>query len=356
MFNSPILDVVIGLVFIYLLYSLLATIIQELISTNLNLRAKVLKEGIARMLDDHHSNDNLSRAFYHHPLIKYLGQNKSRSKPSYLSARNFSKVLIDLLRGENVSLAQNISPLIQKALSDEKTQWGDGVQISPQTLSFLKSLWIEAQSDVEKFTKLVEQWFDDTMERATGWFKKKTQLILFIIGFSFAIVFNIDSISIAGKLGKDPKLAAQIADNAGVFIQNNKELINQLGAASETMAKDSLEAFAKRNKELLDMSTKLFNENITESNKLLGLGWTKTSKNGEEFNFESNFHWWSIFGWLISALAISLGAPFWFDLLNKLMQLRSSKKDSPTSAEKVSSNTQPITLNLNNPTSEEAVG
>jgi hypothetical protein len=356
MFNSTVLDVVIGLVFIYLLYSLLATIIQEIIATHLKLRAKVLKEGISRMLDDDHVDNSLSEEFYNHPLIKFLGQNKSRSQPSYLTSGNFSKVLIDLLRGEKVQAGQSFSPLIQQALSDEKTQWGAGVKISPQTLSFLKSLWIDAQGDVEAFGKLVEQWFDDTMERASGWFKKKTQFILFVTGLSLAIIFNIDSISIAHKLAKNPKLATQLADNASIFAQSNQELMNQQGISDATV-KDSLISILKKNRALVDSSTRLINENIADSNKLLGLGWTITSPNGEStFSFASNFHWWSIIGWLITALAVSLGAPFWFDLLNKLTQLRTSKRETPGAADKSGANTQPITVTLNNQTSEEAVG
>src|SRR5665647_1653992 len=109
MFNSVVLDVVIGLVFIYLLYSLLATIIQEIIATYLGLRAKMLKKGISRMLDDDVNAKGISDIFYGHPLIKYLGENKSHSNPAYLAAKNFSKVLIDLLRGENVQPGQSYS-------------------------------------------------------------------------------------------------------------------------------------------------------------------------------------------------------------------------------------------------------
>jgi hypothetical protein len=52
MFNSVALDVVIGLIFIYLLYSLLATVISEMIASVLGLRARNLKVAINRMLND----------------------------------------------------------------------------------------------------------------------------------------------------------------------------------------------------------------------------------------------------------------------------------------------------------------
>lgn len=353
MFNSVVLDVVIGLVFIYLLYSLLATIIQEFITTYLGLRAKMLMKGISRMLDDDIKATGISDAFYGHPLIKYLGENKTHSKPAYLTAKNFSKVLIDLLRGENVQPGQSYSPLIQQALFTGKTLWGESPEFSPQTLSYLRSLWADAQGDVEKFSSLLEQWFDDTMERVSGWFKKKTLLILFFIGLTLAIIFNIDTISIAGKLSKDPKLAAQLADNASVYIQNNKEILIQQFALPDSsmntgneVNKNNLDSIIIKSNSLMNTANDLVNGSIKDSNKLLGLGWE---------NSTTNFHWWSILGWLITALAISLGAPFWFDLLNKLMQLRSSKKDGTTSTNTTEAKSQTIIVNPQ-ATSEEAVG
>ena len=127
MFNSVALDVVTGLVFIYLLYSLLTTTINEAIASTLNLRAQKLEKAITRMLDDgvmHHHNfwsfigdfimgivkkiwdfillfsfkkrartknpGSLVESFYNHPGIKYLGENKIFNKPSYISHEFFS--------------------------------------------------------------------------------------------------------------------------------------------------------------------------------------------------------------------------------------------------------------------------
>ena len=76
---------------------------------------------------------------------------------------------------------------------------------------------------------------------------------------------------------------------------------------------------------LLDSAYSMSNRNIAEVNQVMGLGWSAA---------DDNFGWLSIPGWLITALAISLGAPFWFDLLNKLMKLRSSVAASSTTKSK----------------------
>ena len=391
MFGSTVLDVVIGLVFIYLLYSLLATLLQEIVATNINLRAKTLKKGIERMLDDdnikhkesssddekedneeipnHKDEKNiekLSKLFYKHPLIKYLGQNRFHSKPSYLTPQNFSKVLIDLLRGEDVQPGQNFNPLIQKALNDGKSRWGDETKICPQTLSYLKSLWADAHGDVEKFKSSLEQWFSDTMERASGWYKKKTQVILFFIGFFIAASFNVDTISIAKNLSTDKKARDQLVSMANAYVQNNKTSFADPKIDSSELKSNNqkLDSFLEV-KKALDID-------ITKANTILGLGgWppnkvtiTKSTvtKNGSvnivrtytppidsmalsctdkntpsgeiDFSFQNKLGYlfrlmfYHFFGFLITALAISLGAPFWFDLLNKLMKLRSSVTNS----------------------------
>ena len=135
MTGSVALDVVIGLVFVYLLYSLLATIVQEGIANLLRFRAKFLEKAIARMLEDGKSSpddDFLSsfisffrifpkakadlpvlKAFYEHPLIKYLAEDNTSSKPSYLTAQNFSKTLLDLMRGNDFAAGENPAPFIK---------------------------------------------------------------------------------------------------------------------------------------------------------------------------------------------------------------------------------------------------
>jgi hypothetical protein len=378
MFNSVALNVVIGLVFIYLLYSLLATIIQEVIATNLGLRGRILKKGISRMLDDGTTDKLLSQVFYEHPLIKYLAEKENpRSKPSYLSAQNFSKVFIDLLRGEDVQPGQDVRPLIQQALNSSQTQWISKININKETLRYLKSLWADSQGDVEKFKALLEQWFDDTMARATGWYKRQTQLILFAIGLSLAVIFNVDTISITKKLSSDPKLAAQLADNASAYMETHKSLGDQLRenqakqnkrlddilkrpAASQADSLHRTQDAASRRKLdsisnhqvdstntyitkqstiLMDSANAMINAEIKDVNQLLGLGWDchnpkKCCCQQSSICIAENLHWWSLIGWLVTALAISLGAPFWFDLLNKLVKMRGAGKTTDNNAAK----------------------
>jgi hypothetical protein len=419
MFNNVALDVVIGLVFIFLLYSLLATIIQEIIATKLALRAKILEKGIIRMLEDGKSSPNgttlslfsgrnalkdmrIAAWFYAHPLIKYLGENNRHSKPSYLSAQNFSKVLVDLLKGfggNYLNEAQQLNDSIQKGIiyhlpidlvSDSNNpaiqalqhQFGRSMQngkgdpnntseINPDTRLFLQSIWTEAEADIEEFKRKLEKWFDDTMERTSGWYKKHTQNILLLLGLFLAILFNIDTIAIAKKLTKDPKLREQMVQAASSYQEKNKELAVQLrdtqlkktDPAAYDLVKKSYSKVDSQSNELLDSARNMITGDIKNVNNLMGLGgWTWKGWRPHFHMYEDQLWLTMIIGWLITALAISLGAPFWFDLLSKLMKVRGAgTRIDPSSQNDQSSSTNqqlqaPTTINVNTQAGQEAVG
>lgn len=364
MFDNVALDVVIGLVFIYLLYSLLVTIIQEIVANKLSFRAKFLEKAVIRMLEDKHSDNNwagilINRMtekekkaykfysnFYAHPLIKYLSEKPGKSKPSYIINETFSKVIIDLLRGDNVTAGENMRAKIEESLKDGTLKWNkkagtEGDEIQPKTLLYLNSIWVDAQGDIEKFKELLEKWFDETMNRTTGWYKRYTQFISLLTGLIIAIVFNVDTIQIADKLEKDPVLRAQIVQQADAFVKAHPNLDEELKNATEKnvallksggssanldssikvkeleTAKD-YEALKRKGDSLMNQASELVQGDIKKTSEMLGNGIDSYEWKGFAEFFKS------VFGWLITALALSLGAPFWFDLLNKLMKLRSS--------------------------------
>ena len=370
MLNSGIIDIVIGLVFIYLLYSLLATLIQEIIASHFGFRGKMLERAIFRMLEDETKfnskftsvlylfrksgnggvKHSISYEYYKHPLILFLGERDNNGKPAYINKQTFSKVIVDLLRGKDVKPGDDIQSMIQKSLDEKTTNWGDA-KISEQTLTYLKSIWADAQGDVPKFKVSLEAWFDETMDRASGWYKKHTQIVLFFVGLAISIVFNVDTLKIVDKLEKDPKLRQQIVQQADAFVQDHPNLDTDLmqqeieykkavmrsmqidsslkKSDKGTVLEDSLKLvkyrlLKERKDTLLNRSEKIIKNDIKNVNHSLGLGW-------EAYDSSSFLNiFYSLIGWMVTALALSLGAPFWFDLLNRLMKLRGSVT-TPTS-------------------------
>jgi len=437
MFNSPLLDIAIGLLFIFLLYSLLVTSINETIATFFSLRAKMLKSAIVVSMLSDTSKDNrwvslakgigsffvnlmhwekkppnnfqkIGDQFFDHPLIKNYGSSRLFPLPSYIPTTNFSTVLLDVLKQDFNSKVNEIAsykstlPSVTDNLAVIKQNLGnasDAIKIkelleyygyhylennSPPPLSAIdKDTWQILQMhlsksiyDIGQFERKIEGWFDDSMNRVSGWYKRQTQLFLFLLGFIIAIIFNVDTIEIAGKLSTDkdardklvqmateavdkykddPRVkktvtvsGIEVLDNTGKNLANNDSIFKAYQAKA-----DSLKALLKGD--------------IGKTNEIIASGWgdyggkkTSTGKIGYVLGttFTSAK---KILGFLILAFAVSLGSPFWFDLLNKFVKLRGSGKKeedvSSTPAAKSNPAIAPVTVNLNTQsTGEEAVG
>jgi hypothetical protein len=344
----------------------MTTLIQEIIASHFGFRAKILERAVFRMLEDGNKfnskfrsvlylfkksgngglRNSTSGEFYEHPLIKFMGEDNCRGKPSYLKKETFSKVIVDLLRGDQVKPGDNVQELIQTALDSKKTNWGNA-KISSETASFLSSIWADANGDVTKFRVYLEEWFEETMDRVSGWYKRHTQFILFFVGFAIAIVFNVDTLKIVNKLEKDPTLREQIVQQADAFVKDHPNLdieivqqeIDFKKSFDERMKSDS--ALDKKNIDvyiedslkmakyqflkarrdtLVNRAESLIQKDIRNMHHSLGLEWESYECNSSMLGCILL----SIVGWTLTSLALSLGAPFWFDLLNKLMKLRGS--------------------------------
>jgi hypothetical protein len=344
MFNSIALDTVIGLIFVFLLYSLLATILGELVANWLGLRARMLRQAIERLLNDVYKgdleknklkltirsigsfllyeykefNDSIACRFYQQPSIKYLtkGHNKAfaflkKGKPSYIRTENFSDTLIQMCKGKGFGATE-----MQKIGFCLKF---NTLHIQPETLGHLTNLFTDSGEDLEKFKQKLNEWYNEMMERLGGWFKRKIQLILFLIGLIIAFAFNVDSIAIAKKLAKDKNAREQMVQMAIHASDSTSSISKALEQSQDSTVKDSL----------LRESYRQVKQATDDAGKVLGLGWDfpkSTTTYGKIcYIFTQPFrHPLILLGFIITALAISLGSNFWFDLLKKLVSIRGS--------------------------------
>src|SRR6266481_2038495 len=276
MFGSTILDVAIAIVFIYLLVSLVISAINELIAALLKSRAKNLVKGIQALLQDPSPTGWVER-LYEHPLIASLST--PNSKPSYIPSRTFALALLDLIAPATTDGTRTVADL--KA----------GMANLPEPLQrTLTTLLEEAQHDAERLKTQIEIWFNSGMDRASGWYKRKTQWIQFFLGLALVILLNIDSVHIGRTLlAVNSPLRASLVESA-------KSFVAQPGGTNRPI-KDVVEAI---------------------STASLPIGWSELPKRNQWLTMA--------LGWLITACAVSLGAPFWFDLLNKFVNVRASGK------------------------------
>jgi hypothetical protein len=294
MFGSTILDVAVAIVFIYLLVSLVVSAMNELIAALLKSRAKNLVKGIQALLQDPSQTGWVAR-LYEHPLIESLSP--PNSKPSYIPSRTFALALLDLIAPATTDGS--------RTLADLKT----GMANLPESLQrTLTTLLEESQHDVERLKTQIEIWFNNGMDRASGWYKRKTQWIQFFLGLGLVIFLNVDSVHIGRTLfAINSPLRASLVESA-------KSFVVQPGGTNRPI-KDVVEAI---------------------STVSLPIGWSEFPK-PDQLPIV-------LLGWLITAFAVSLGAPFWFDLLNKFVNVRASGKapeEQPKSPKEVPVPKQP---------------
>jgi hypothetical protein len=295
MFSSNILDVAVGLVFVFLLLSLISSSANELIETFMRKRAAFLEKGIKEMMGDRDSK--LSQEFvqkiYDHGLVNslYIGSylDPKRVLPTYIPSRNFALAVLDLWKS-----GEKLPANVGKALAAFDKVAQDRASA--------------AQDKAELMQKEVENWYNSSMDRVSGWYKRRSQIFVIVLGVTITVLVNADCIQIAKRLSTDANMrqaAARLAEK-------------QTGPAS-TNATTPLDQMKK---------------NLTDLDGIgLPLGWSPRPQSLAEVLSQCKDHW---VGWLITALAISLGAPFWFDVLNKIIVVRSTVKPSEKSGPEAS--------------------
>jgi len=306
MFGSALLDVAVGMVFVYLLLSLICSAFNELLETRLKNRARDLERGIKGLLGP---NTGLVDKFYNHGLIfslfrgTYAEASKNRTLPSYIPSKDFATAVANILgpAGGNVPSPADVRNSINQITND-------------QVKSALLSLLNDAQNDLDKFRAGLEDWFNSTMDRVSGWYKRRTHVIIFVCAFLIAVAMNVNSISLAQDLWTNQaKREALVGAAQGYFDKHPASAgANSLGSAASN----------------LDQGLKADIDELRGTS--LPIGWSQSVLQNLG---KSPLLWFAaVLGWLLTACAASLGAPFWFDLLGKIIVVRSSIKPGEKSA------------------------
>jgi hypothetical protein len=320
MFGSVVLEIVVGLTFIYLLLSLLCSAAKEGLEALMKKRAIDLERGIKELLADP-KGDGMAKRLYEHPIIDGLfkgdfeGQKGGRfwtNLPSYIPARQFALALIDVIH--RMAPEPKDSPSQGPAIHS-LSRLRDGINMLPddeQVKGGLLALVAAADDDLNKARGNIEAWFNDSMDRVAGWYKRWSQAVILVLGLLLVVLLNADTIAISNALVGDPS--------------ERQALIT---IAQESVKKQSGEAAG-------DLAQKL--EKDRQDLRKLGLpiGWDR--KDPRVWPVDPSGWAMKVLGLLLTVLAISLGAPFWFDVLNKFMVVRSTVKPQEKSPKEKSKN------------------
>jgi hypothetical protein len=364
LFGSTVLEVAVGLICLYFLLSIVCSSAMEVVASVLQLRAKQLEKTLANLIND----PELLSQVLNHPLVRSLGQRNSRlrgqardaatleGRPSYIPARLFSQVLLyvlanpagagdgevtmnrvcataralasaaateaayeakrltgtallTLIQGAHGDLGVAVGALQDKAPARALDAVGEvaGRIQEPRIRAAALGLVAdgrqgldEATHDLGQLRARLESWFDEAMDRASGAYKRDTLRWMAAIAIAVTVLTGADSVRFVSRLYADPlvrtQLAAQASHQAGapLLVQGGSAPLPTLGTAVEQLEPlETLFGYADYPSQGSGAAVPL---------------WVLSRLGGE----------------LVTVFAILLGAPFWFDLLQKLVNLRAA--------------------------------
>lgn len=243
------------------------------------------------------------------------------------------------IKADGQLLHAKIAEVIERSGNEEADEIWDVINNIPENL--LDSMVAIAQQtqakieDIEEglveFRRGLENWFNNGMQRANGVYKRNSKGFAFILGLLIAIAANVDTFYIVNQLSQDSVLRGQLAnqaatvnfeagtpeDRAALEAQTGIEIEDldlPIGWSTDNRSQQTLYRLGIRqskeeNYQQIDPETgKITITNIGQFTTLDRVwGWLKQSG-----------------GWLISGVAISMGAPFWFELLSKVVDIKNT--------------------------------
>jgi hypothetical protein len=375
MFGSPILDVAIGMAFIYLLLSLIASALQEILASFTQARAANLQRGLRSLFsnDKFTSDTTLVDLIYDHGLIRSLYQDPEKDfiaptgvrkvtcalsigltwikggirfvlglappgipfkpkdilLPAYIPSRAFAMALIDILNDPKPHGWDSLKN-IESNLTNLRLRYPGN-----KAVEALLALVKDAAGKPEQLQTNIENWYNDSMDRVSGWYKRYVQRILLLIGLALALMFNVDSVRMAKVLWTDKDARQATMDAANEYLKEHPGAAKDKGSnnAGQKIADTSNATDKPLIAEDLEkrLTTTVSTFDKIDKDAMLPVGW-HVSPLASWKNFWRADHpdylelLRLLSGWLVTAIALSLGAPFWFDLLNKFMVVRGTVK------------------------------
>lgn len=383
---GPVLDTVIGLVFLFTILSAITSGIVEWGARHFKVRPRFLLKAIAGLLGDKADD------FWQDPLVVAAEKpgarklpsrenarsftvpdevreilDRSREAPSYVAPRTFSRAVTGLFSNDGGSSptsagwSKELRRIVKREAKARKKTAGDAGRCDTTLASLAEKLIPLADAaggDHEGFLLELETWFNDTMDRVTGWYKQSLKVWLLLAGFAVAVVSNADAVHVAQTLWNEETVRTAVADAATEFV--NQPLTESPDPAQPTIdptaptttppvptatpeepttepapttkcdvvtADPTPSSPVDEEASVLEERINACIEKLRDLESLgIPLGWPLEDRDSSDPRVPKDFWSWilKVLGWLITAASLSLGAPFWFDLLGKVVNLRTT--------------------------------
>ena len=342
MSGFPILDLVIGIIFVYFLLSIISSSGVEMILAGLNARSKLLEEWLFKIFDKPITQPDgttlsLGQAIMDHCSVTALSQ--KRKSTSYIDAKNFTSALFEKLTFDPTnpkSIANDFDTFIEDLSKTTvlSTEFQRVLLIyANEAKDTYNQVTTKTFSEIELFREKVENWFDSSMDRITGTLKKRySRPATLFVATIVTLFLNADSIALAKYLYSNPEARTKIAMQ-GYNATTDTALIRQVKqmdlkpdpSSKDTMTGQQLKQIMIRKIADIDKAK----QGLAD---VMPLTWKAGELNNEQGNFSFRLFFSKLTGLLATILAIMMGAPFWFDMLNKISNLRSTGTKPASSA------------------------
>ncbi len=328
---SQTIDLLLSIVFVFFLFSVIVSAVTEIIrsfSGRRLSRGHFMYDALMKVLNDP-ANGNFTQLIYDHPQVGSTRDLESDRLPSYVHPANFSKALVAAVisKGAGVVVKYN-SKGIPQAVStlsgkDDFEKYVNALDYL--TGSQLKSLLVsfaQGTQTIEGLYANIEGWFNNYMDRVSGWYKRSSNKTHWIAAALVTLVFNVDAIKVIQKSYKDPELRNAMisgAVNAVSSDQNaaswgidsnlsNQEKIRRIDSLYNSMKLSGLPVGWKTEYDHCH-EQKFFKRMICRISTFFQLNWSSISMQ-------------TLFGWLLAVFCLKQGAPFWFDIMKRLVNMR----------------------------------
>jgi len=314
MFGSTILDVAAGIIFGFLAISLFTSASVEAINSALNVRVNNLRTGIMALVNDPNFT-GLAKELYQHALISPLGPggaDPTKNAPAYIDKVQFAEAMLDITGLSAATPAAAAQAPGVEAAAELKARMATlnekVAKVSdPQINQMLQGMVARCGGDMDRLKKDLANWFDNGMDRLSGDFKRRTQVMTFVIALVTAFVVNLDTIRVGTALWGEPALSDRLK-HATVPSADPKTVDEAITSSEQVFA--AISAMAQDG---------------------FPVGWAP----GHFLDIQDDHGRWEAFwaappsiwyrpllGWFITAVAALFGAPFWFDALQSIVRLK----------------------------------
>jgi hypothetical protein len=328
---TTIVGFAISMAFLFLMLSAACSAIQEIVANLFRWRAGTLERGLAGLL----MSEPFKEELYRSPLLESLSSPNARGqlrhRPSYIPSTTLALAILQVAQDHGMAL-------------DGSAVVNPTTNAYPATEKLLASLLRGCKNVTEQRERL-ENWFDDSMERVSGWYKRKAHAWIWIFGIVLCLFLNADSISLSKRFWNDQALRDAVSAEATEYVKSapkdqtvegEAELdhaIHRMNLFRERLpgvplgwcfvdAKASQSSDAKRGPVEVDgLKARCWPDLVHPTTSPYQVSLAGTDPRIVDLG---NWSWWlwKVIGVIATVLAISQGAPFWFDLLQKAVNLR----------------------------------